>query len=136
MVVAPHPSALVAPAESYDQDTVTFDRNHPPQPPPLQLADGGPAAEAEPGRAAHAAVTTIIAQSARTTFMPASWRSAPRRRGRCSLRRRHQVGAPRRRAARPAERRRRSRGRRERRPEARAEPRRAAWRRPERSHAL
>ena len=66
--------------------------------------------------------------------MPASWRSAPRRRGRCSLPRRRQAGAPPRRATRPAGRRR-SRGRRGRRPEDRTESRRAAWPRPRRSHA-
>ena len=66
--------------------------------------------------------------------MPASWRSAPRRRGRCSLPPRRQAGAPPRRATRPAGRRR-SRGRRGRRPEDRTESRRAAWPRPRRSHA-
>ena len=66
--------------------------------------------------------------------MPASWRSAPRRRGRCSLPPRRQAGAPPRRATRPAGRRR-SRGRRGRRPEGRTESRRAAWPRPRRSHA-
>ena len=33
----------VTPAGSYDHVTVTLDRNQPPQPPPLQAAEGGPA---------------------------------------------------------------------------------------------
>jgi len=34
-VTAPQPAVLATPAASYDQPTVTFDLNQPPQPPPL-----------------------------------------------------------------------------------------------------
>jgi len=51
-VDAPQPFVLVTPLVLYDHETVTFDLNHPPQPPPLQLADGGSSAEAAPGKVA------------------------------------------------------------------------------------
>ena len=69
-VAAPQPVALVAPAGSYDHDTVTFDLNQPPHPPPLHDGLGGPgAACVVEGDAAQTPTTTSASQTSRVGLM-------------------------------------------------------------------
>ena len=70
-----------APPGSNCQVTVTEDLNQPPQPPPLQLADGKFTAEALPEKAAAATAKASARSTSRAALMRASQRSGRRRRG-------------------------------------------------------
>jgi hypothetical protein len=72
IVVDPQPVAPETPPASYDQLTVTFDLNQPPQPPPLHEGAGMDAAPAVSGRSAHAPATAIARHSRRARVTPPS----------------------------------------------------------------
>src|SRR4029079_15485500 len=101
MVVPPHPGALATPAGSYDQVTVTFDLNQPPQPPPLHAGEGIEAAPPSSGPMS-VATTTASASNRIRIGLTGSGRDGGRRRPRrVRPRPRPRAEGPRRRASRP-----------------------------------